>query len=452
MTARTTARPPWRLTRRLAFRLSAMMVVAMALAAGVVAWRTLLTIRELDDVALQDQARLVAGQLSLDPGGGARLDLPPHIAAGFQDPDAASLFLVLDGAGKVLFTSDPAGAAALLPYLPHRAEGFFRVPPAAALPDGLLAALITSGPWRIVVGQAHEQREVLVASLLREFAFSALWLLAPMGAAVVLIAVFTTLHALKPLRAAAAAASRIAPDRPGQRLPAQGLPSELVPLVGTVNAALDRLERALAAQRRFVGEAAHALRTPLAVLTARIDALEEPEATALRQDCDRMARLVTQMLTMARLEGAPLARDDRVDLRAVAAEAVAALAPLAIGRGVELALLEGKAPAAFAGNHAALVLAVENLIDNAIAFSPAGGTVEVALEAPCAISVADHGPGVAESERQVIFARFHSGRRGGAGLGLAIVAEIAAAHGGGVAVEDRPGGGAVFRLSLPAPA
>jgi signal transduction histidine kinase len=441
---------PWGLTSRLAVRLAAMMVVAMALAAGVVAWRTLLTIRELDDVALQDQARLVAGQIAAAPGGGLRLDLPPRIAAGFQDLDSGSLFAVLDETGKVLFTSSPVGATALLPYLPHGREGMFRVPPSQALPGGLIATTLRGPHWTVVVGQAHEQREVLVASLLREFTFSALWLLAPIGAAVVLIAVFTTLHGLRPLRAAAAAARRIAPDRPGQRLPAAGLPSELVPLVGTVNAALDRLERALAAQRRFVGEAAHALRTPLAVLTARIDALDGPETAALRQDCDRMARLVTQMLTMARLEGAPLALSDRIDLHAIAAEAVSALAPLAIGRGIDLALLEGPAPPPLPGNHAALVLAAENLIDNAISFSPLGATVEVALEAPATLSVSDRGPGVPEGERQAIFARFHSSRHGGAGLGLAIVAEIAAAHGGTVAVEDRPGGGAVFRLSLPA--
>ena len=85
------------------------------------------------------------------------------------------------------------------------------------------------------------------------------------------------------------------------------MPGEVTPLVAAVNQALARLEAALGAQRRFVGDAAHTLRTPLAVLTARLDALPEgPETAALRRDADRMTRLIEQMLQMARLDGTPL--------------------------------------------------------------------------------------------------------------------------------------------------
>ena len=227
-----------------------------------------------------------------------------------------------------------------------------------------------------------------------------------------------------------------------------------MPLVGAVNQALARLEQALAAQRRFVGAAAHALRTPLAVLTARIDTLPESgDAGALRADADRTTRLVGQMLTMARLEELPLELSTRINLHRAAVEAISSLAPLAISRRVELMLTEPPALPAVTGNHAAMVLALTNLLDNALAFAPPDSVVEVELAAPATIRVLDRGSGVPEAERDTIFERFHRGagaRPGGSGLGLAIVAEIATTHGGRAWVEPRDGGGAALVLQLEA--
>jgi signal transduction histidine kinase len=232
-------------------------------------------------------------------------------------------------------------------------------------------------------------------------------------------------------------------------LPEEGLPGEVAPLVSAVNQALARLEAALIAQRRFVGDAAHTLRTPLAILTARLDALEAPETAALRHDVDRMTRLIEQMLQMARLDGTPLDASQPVDLRAVAVEAISALAPLAMQRRVELALNERTAHAT--GNHAALVIALTNLIENALNHAPSGSLIEVTIEPPAILSVLDRGPGVPEADRAAIFERFARGRiaRGsGAGLGLAVVAGIAAAHRGSVRAMGRDGGGAAFILEL----
>ena len=440
----------WRLATRLGWRLAAVMTLGVLLAAGGVAWRTLATIRSLDDAALQSQARLVADQIATDAAGRPVLRLPEELAAAFAESDGESLYIVCDAAGRPLLASSPAAAAALQPFLPRPpAAGFFRAPPSASFPDGLLGVLIARGKWRVAVAQAHEQQEALVESLLREFLLSAVWLLVPIGAATVTIGVLTLRHGLRPLREASAAARRIGPAVPGVRLPAAGLPLELAPLVGAVNAALERLERALDAQRRFAGEAAHALRTPLAVLTARIDMLPEGEsADALRADADRLARLVAQMLAMSRLDGLPLEVSAPIDLRAIAAEAVAARAPLAVRRGVELELTGAESLPAVPGNAAALELAIGNLIDNAIAHSPRGATVQVLLTAPATVLVRDRGPGVPEAEREAVFDRFHSRRPGGAGLGLAIVAGVAAAHGGSAWVERRDGGGATVGLRL----
>jgi two-component system sensor histidine kinase TctE len=132
---------------------------------------------------------------------------------------------------------------------------------------------------------------------------------------------------------------------------------------------------------------------------------------------------------------------------------VSALAPLAVARGIELSLeSEGRAVVA-RGNREALVLAAQNLIENALSYAPRGSRVEVETAAPACLRVLDRGPGVAEADREAIFARFRRGAAPGAGakgagLGLAIVAEIAASHGGTARADARPGGGAAFSLEL----
>ena len=439
----------WWLYRRLGWRLALVLLCAIGLAAGVVGWRAVVTARGLDDTTLQAQVAAVAAALSTGPAGDPRLDLPPDLAAAYQRADGSSLYLVTDRTGKPLLSSDPATATLIAPYLPS--AGLFRVPPLPRLPQGLLGYVRTVGEWRVAAAQSSEQSEALVSSLLTEFFSTGLILLAAICAMSVLIAVLTVHQGLRPVWLASAAAARVDPAHPGLRLPETGLPGEVAPLVAAVNQALTRLEAALGAQRRFVGDAAHTLRTPLAVLTARLDSLETPVAEALRRDADRMTRLIEQMLHMARLDGTPLDVSQPVDLHAVAVEAIGALAPLALRRGVELALIEPSEPVRPRGNHAALVIALTNLIENALAYAPSGSAVEVVITPPARIAVLDRGPGVAEAERAVIFERFGRGRAAGpagAGLGLAIVAGIAAAHRGSVQVVRRDGGGAAFELQL----
>ncbi|MBU6499660.1 MAG: HAMP domain-containing histidine kinase, partial [Rhodospirillales bacterium] len=443
------------LTARLGRRLAAVMVAAILLAALAVAWRTIATIHALDDSALQNQAHVLARHLARDPSKRPDAALPPSLTAVFQASDGDNIYLIYGGAGALEATSDPRATTEVAPFVPAE-PGLFRTPPSEAHPHGMVGLVSDIGPWRIVVAQGHEQQEVLLNSVVQDLLTSALWLLGPLGLLTVAIGVLTLRHGLRPLREVSAAAARIGPGNPGQRLPATRLPRELQPVVAATNAALLRLEQALDAQRRFVADAAHSLRTPLAVLTARLDALPDAgeagiEAAALRHDADRLSRLVAQLLSIARLDGTPLDVQHRVDLHEVAVEAVSALAPLAIARGIELALIETAPASPIAGNAPAIGLALANLIENALAHAPTGSTVEVELIAPAAIEVRDRGPGIPEAELQAIFDRFQRGRRArgpGAGLGLAIVAEIAAAHGGSVQARAREGGGACFVLSL----
>jgi signal transduction histidine kinase len=442
----------WSLSARLGWRLAAVMFGAILLASALVALWTIVTLHHLDDEALQQQVRLVSGSLQRGQGTDAPVTVPDAVTAPFKASDGDNLFLVFSPDRRLLATSDTAKAEQAAPFLPRPfQDGFFRIPLIPGHRHGVVGyAMATGGRW-VVVLQGREQTAVLVDSLMTRFLLGAVWLLLPIGCVTVLVSRATLRRGLRPLVEASAAAASVGPSRPGVRLPVAGLPREVSPLVEAVNAALTRLEQTIETQRSFMGQAAHGLRTPLAVLTARLDGLQDTEAAeALRRDVDRMSRLVGQMLRMARLESLPLDVTQAVDLRLVAAEAVADLAPLGLGHGVELALL-AEETVRVPGNHAALVLAVTNLVENAISYAPPGSVVEVEVAWPGIIRVLDRGPGVAPEYRARILERFVRGPNasdGGAGLGLAIVTEIAAAHGGKVRVDARPGGGAAFAVVL----
>jgi signal transduction histidine kinase len=439
----------WTLASRLGLRLAAVLLAAILLAAGAVAWRAVETVHELDDQALQAQLRLIARHLPADPA--SPIVLPQDLVRSFRASDGDNVFLITDG-GRLVDSSEPETAARLLAMLgPAPPQGFFRLPALDGRRHGMIGLSAPAGPFQVVVLQGREQTAILLDSLFQNFAAGALFLLLPLGLMTIAVAMLTVRRGLRPLREVSAAARLVGPQQPGARLPSADLPEEVRPLVDTVNAALQRLDQALVAQRHFMADAAHALRTPLAVMTARLDMLDGlPELEGLRHDTDGMARLVGQLLRMARLEAVALDITQTVRLHDVAAEAISALVPLALRAGVELALVQRGEPAEVHGNHAALVLALTNLIENAIAHAPLGTVVEVAL-AGAELSVRDHGPGVPEALRTRIFERFTRGphgREGGAGLGLAIVAEIAAAHHGTVRLETPDDGGSRFVLAL----
>lgn len=211
------------------------------------------------------------------------------------------------------------------------------------------------------------------------------------------------------------------------------------------------VERSLEQQRRFAADAAHELRTPLAVLRARIDGLSPETVAALGPDVDRMGRLVDQLLAVARLEARLVELYDGVDLRAVARDSVARLFPLALSQGKSIGLSVPAGTVSVRGNALVLEDALCNLLDNALRHTAEGGAVDVTVTAAGAIEVADRGPGVDEADCERLFQPFTHGRgrRGSAGLGLAIVAETAMLHDGSVGVARRPGGGAVFRITVP---
>jgi two-component system sensor histidine kinase TctE len=219
----------------------------------------------------------------------------------------------------------------------------------------------------------------------------------------------------------------------------------------------------MAAQRRFVANAAHQLRTPLALLStqaayarreAGADARGEALA-ALQESTRRLARLAEQLLTLSRAEpGSRRPREDRIDLAEAARGVLANLAPIALDRGIDLAL-EAEARAIVAGDGAMVTEMIANLVDNALRYGRAGGSVTVVVAGggnDAVLSVADDGPGIPAEEREHVFERFYrvAGTAAeGSGLGLAIVREVADNAGGSVRLSDAPAGGLVVEVRLP---
>ena len=256
---------------------------------------------------------------------------------------------------------------------------------------------------------------------------------------------------LRGLKSAAEQARRIDINARGMRLPSDDVPEEVRALVDAVNGGLERLDTAHESRERFLADAAHELRTPIAILRTRIETAEPfPAQARLLMDVARLSGLADQLLDLQRLDLGHLEMGP-VDLVAVAESVVGDMAPLAIEAGYDIALEAPQHAVLVRGAEGSLGRALANVVQNAIIHGEHRGRIAVTVRASGEVVVADDGPGVAPDQRDRIFEPFYRARpRGrGAGLGLHLVASIVQLHNGRVAVAESPQGGASFVMSLP---
>lgn len=278
-------------------------------------------------------------------------------------------------------------------------------------------------------------------------AYLAAFALASIGAAW-----FAVRRGLAPLCAAAREMESIDIDCLNRRIEITEAPREIKPFVDAINAALMRLEASAKRMRRYTANAAHQLRTPLAIMRARLDDPEEPTFKSdLQRDASTLQAIVEQMLIAAQLTERQASLDEEVDLATTVRRVVSDYAPLIIecDRKIEFEAPDGAI--SVRGNQRAIECVVSNLIDNALRAEPVGGGVLVRVGPGATVSVVDHGKGVAPSDREMIFEAFwrKSEAAPGTGLGLAIAKELMEKMKGRIWVEDTTGGGATFKLGFP---
>ena len=321
---------------------------------------------------------------------------------------------------------------------------------------------LVQGTHALQVAQAQGERDALATR-------TAIRTLAPFVAFIPLIGLLIWIGVGRGLRPLQTMSQAVAKRRPDAMAPLgeRNLPDELKPLAGSLNDLLARLDAALSAQRRFTADAAHELRTPLAALKLQLDMARRAADSAGREaaydDLDegvrRASHLVDQLLTLARIEPEAMeAGAVDCDLVDIAKEAIVSRAALAASKGVDLGLAQAT-PAVVHGNPASLGILLNNLLDNALRYTPAGGRVDVAVEREgdeAWLTVSDTGPGIPADERERVFDRFYRGKatEPGSGLGLSIVRRIADAHRATIALDESAGGGlrVTVRFEAAAPA
>ncbi|MGY3445359.1 MULTISPECIES: sensor histidine kinase [unclassified Bradyrhizobium] len=426
-------------------------LLVILLIAGLCASGILLVPRDEDHVI-----GIVQGALARDPQGGLMLRPTPDLKE-LRENTPDLWFVVRDRQGHSLsegaVPNEFARIGDALDQISQARLGWQMFEDDPRKPPARMKRVNTdAGPVQVMTatqGPMTRAKTVLATSL--AFLAVALPGLMLMAAATFVATPMVIRRAFAGLDTAADEARRIDFRQRGSRLSAEHLPLEVAPLVTAVNDALKRLDDGYSRHQRFVADAAHELRTPIAILNTRLESLPPgPEKTRLLEDSARLATLAEQLLDIQRFDQCrnPFVR---VDLVAVARNVAADLAPLAIAAGYELSLETATDRVETLGDRAALERALTNLVQNAIQHGGRRGTITIHVGSAATIDVSDEGDGIPQDQRARIFDPFYrlAPLDRGAGLGLNMVREIARLHGGHVSVLDGPKGGACFRLTLP---
>ncbi|WP_277832594.1 sensor histidine kinase [Speluncibacter jeojiensis] len=444
----------WPLRVRSALAAAVVVGLALLVGAGALLWMLDRSLVGAVDSAATARATDIANQLTHDSP--ADLD-----AALFTTDSRISGVQIVSPSGQVVRTSSQSWRAPLIDLRLDPGQAPVSGVSATSGPESDLRvsarpAVSTTGPVTVLVAASKESVETTLITVAV--------LLAVGGPLIVLVAAAATwalvgrsLGSVEAIRSQVAA---IGAAQLSERVPVPPARDEIARLATTMNAMLARIEAGHLAQRRFVGDASHELRSPLATLTAALEvARERPEAfdralltDTLLPETERMRDLVEDLLILARADETGIAlRVGDVDLDDLADGEARRLRL----RG-DVTVHTVTAPVRIRGDRERLARVVRNLVDNAAAHAASTVALTTETSEPTArIVVDDDGPGIPDSERERVFERFvrlqddRSRATGGSGLGLAIVTEIVAAHGGSVTIGDSPLGGARFVVELP---
>jgi two-component system, OmpR family, sensor histidine kinase QseC len=379
------------------------------------------------------------------------VQLPDELSWMYHDFAADLKYRVLDPSGGVIMSSEhDTSALAPLGRAFDSTLGSFTLVTGGETLHIRTEPMVRSGKTYYIQVAISERFAALARSLSAHLLVKDTFRFALASVMLFTIAVYFTLRrVLMPLRDASAAAAGIDAQNISKRLSTRNLPVEFLPVVDAFNLTLDRLERGFIVQRAFLAGAAHELKTPLALIRAQIDLQDTTDREVLLHDLDLMARQVNQLLHLAEASETQNYVFEAVDLAAVTEDVVDFLRRLAELREVYVDIRCAPGIPALRADRGALFMLLKNLLENAIQHSPFGGMVAVTVDADH-LCVRDEGPGITVGEQQKLFTRFWRGearRTEGAGLGLSICKEIAAAHKWDLAARST-GQGAEFVLSV----
>ena len=415
------------------------------------------------DLVLLERARMVAEQMKLGSGQ-ERLDFKPKLPDG-KDPGISDMvvYTVSDSDGEKIVGD--ANLSRPLSYRRGKAGPLFSNGERNGEKTRIVS-LVYPGPpggklLQLHLAETTHQRQALIRGILAYIVIPQL-LLIMFAVVIVLYGLKQGLRPLERLRHDVAKRQR--DDL--SRLDKTRAPIEVHPLIDAVNDLLERLKLAMQAQKRFIADAAHQLRTPLAGLKTQAElALREDDAELKRRTLEyllagarRSTHLVNQLLTLARNE--PDGQGDHtfaaLDLNQLALECTSYWVPVALEKNIDLGFEGSPQQVTVRGDTTSLTEMLGNLIDNAIRYTQPGGHVTVRVEhaeSGTALHVEDNGMGIDPQHRERVFERFYrilGSGQSGSGLGLAIVAEVAKRHGATIALNPGHGGsGTLFSIRFP---
>lgn len=439
----------------LLWRLSLVTALLVLVVTVIIAGRYRTSTDSLRDRNLTGQAADIARHLRLDGDLMPRVRLPDALRETYDDSGGMFVYQILDPWGHVLLSSDGSTAPLQTPE-----EGDITRPDLFEVNRSVEGEVVNffgaglpvqrNGKWFVIqVAQGPPHGDAYIDEFLDEFWDKAGWGVILVFFIMVGVIYATVRASLAPVTGAAREAASIGPRSIDRRIAADKVPNEVKPLVEAFNNALDRIGDSYRRQREFIDNAAHEMRSPIAVLRAHVDALgDRGVARELGSDINLLDRLVSQLLRLARADDLRIPEGARAELNAVMLETAALMGPTAIGVGKSIAAEEAPNPVWVFGDPDYIGIALRNLIENALRATPKGSAVEIAVDPDGTITVSDRGGGVPPDIRARIFERFWRSTASGegAGLGLSIVKRIVEAHGGVIEVENRPDGGARFRL------
>jgi len=413
------------------------------------------------DQALAENAMTVARLVSVKDGK-VRVDLHPQASSILRRDENDTFYFQVLGFRNELVAGDLAIRWVEPPLKIVPGQAYFRDDDIKGEEIRVaylyLVPLADKPPILVQVAETRNKRNALAGRILSGVTLPQFAVI-PLA---VLLVWFGLSRGIAPLKRLSAAIRRRLPTDLSP-IPTSGVPEEVKPVIHAFNDMMARLELNLQAQQRFIGDAAHQMRTPLAALRVQAQlALDEDDPAeqraqiaAVERNAARLSRLLNQLLSDATIaHRSDQRRFERFDVVQLTERALRDVVPSAEGDRVHFESELDSAP--FTGDAVMIGEAVKNLVDNALRHGAVdgAGAVEVRLAADdqaLALTVSDRGPGLGEADREKVFERFArgSGAAPGAGLGLAIVRQVARSHGGDVRLLGRDGGGLCAELRLP---